>query len=174
MTGWGVALALAVATLGCAGAHLPIPEPDATLDRAVDDLERGDHAAAVAELVSLAGPCPATPVERYALLLATSASIDPRNPSRDLNGGAALAARYLAHVPTDGAGGRSLAQALYLLALELGAQPPPVAAEACGAVSDTLTLPTAVPTMPQRIRALERELAGLREELARIRKTLEP
>lgn len=177
----GVALVIALTTMGCAGAHLPLPEPPSTrLNRAVEDLERGSHAAAIADLVALAGSCPTTPEERYALLLATSASIDPRNPSRNLNEAAALAARYLADVPSDEAGGRPLAQALYLLARELGAAQPALAGAACDAgtdtlASDTLTLPApAGPSMPERIRALERELAALREELVRIRKALEP
>jgi hypothetical protein len=172
-----MALALVAATTACAGAHLPMPAPASTrLNRAVDALERGRHADAVAELVSLAGSCPATPVERYALLLATAASIDPRNPSRRLSEGAALAARYLATVPSDESGGRPLAQAFYLLAVELGAKPPPAAAQACPAASAAaVVLPvTEVPTVADRMRAMERELAGLREELARIRKTLEP
>jgi hypothetical protein len=176
MRGWALVPAL-VAAVACGRAGAPVPVPASTqLDGALDALDRGQHSVAVADLAALAGECPATPVARYALLLAASASLDPRNPSRDPTASAGFAARYLAAVPVGDSSGRPLAEVLYLLALELGGKAEKVKQSPCQApAGGAAPLPSARgPSVPERINALERELATLREELARIRKTLEP
>jgi hypothetical protein len=172
-----VVVGAVLAAVACTRIPPAEPLPPARLDRAIRALERGDHATAVADLLVVAGRCPVTPLARQALLLAAGAAIDPRNPARQLDLGAVLAARYLAIVPADESGARPLAQTLYLLALELGATAP--AAIGCGvsmsAVAKGTMLPQAdSPTVPARIGALERELERLRDELVRIRKALEP
>jgi len=153
------------------------PTPAPGLERAERALDRGHASEAIAELLLVAGRCPATAVERHALLTAAAIALDPSNDSRQLDLGASLAARYLATVPSSDAAGRPLAQALYLLAVELGAEPSPPTG--CGnLVSDSAAVAAlphmGAPSVPDRIKSLERELTRLREELQRIRKTLEP
>lgn len=147
------------------------------VERAARALERGHPGEAIAELLLVAGKCPVTAGERHALLTAAAIALDPSNDSRQLDLGASLAARYLATVPTTDAAGRPLAQSLYLLAIELGAEPSPPTG--CGnLVTDSAAvagLPhMGAPSVPDRIKSLEREVTRLREELLRIRKTLEP
>ena len=143
-------------------------------DRAQREWERGNQAGAIAELLLVAGRCPATSAERHALLTAAAVALDPSHGGRQVDLGANLAARYLATAPTDDPDGRPLARAMYLIALELGAEP--VTATGCVSPDSMATvLPrTDVQSMPERIKVLERELVRLRDELARIRKTLEP
>lgn len=153
------------------------PAPQSALDQAVAALERGNSSEAIAELLLVAGRCPATAVERRALLTASALALDPSNEQRQLDLGASLAARYLATAPASDATGRPLAQALYLLALELGAEATPP--RGCGGASSDSAVVAALPHMgapsvPERMKTLERELTRLREELVRIRKTLEP
>jgi hypothetical protein len=153
------------------------PTPALGLERADRALERGHQSEAIAELLLVAGRCPVTSVERYALLTAAAIALDPSNASRQLDLGASLAARYLATVPTTDAAGRPLARALYLLAIELGAEPSPPTGCA-SLVSDSAAVAAlphmGAPSVPDRIKSLERELTRLREELLRIRRTLEP
>lgn len=164
--------------LACtAPAHPLEPAPAPALARAERALGRGNNAEAIAELLLVAGRCPATPLERQALLTAAAVALDPTNATRQLDLGASLAARYLATTPASDAVERPLAQALYLLALELGAEPAPPTG--CGGTRDDSVAMAALPriaspSVPDRIKSLERELTRLREELLRIRKTLEP
>lgn len=160
---------------GCASMHRPGRVAAAPArDRAQRALEAGNHAAAIAELLLVAGRCPVTSGERHALLTAAALALDPSNGSRQVDLGASLSARYLATAPREDTNGRPLARAFYLIALELGAEP--VTAPGCiSADSAAAVLPrTDVASMPDRIRVLERELGRLRDEMVRIRKTLEP
>jgi hypothetical protein len=153
------------------------PAPAPGLERADRALERGHQSEAIAELLLVAGRCPTTSVERYALLTAAAIALDPSNDSRQLDLGASLAARYLATVPNTDAAGRPLARALYLLAIELGAEPSPPTG-CVSLVSDSAAVAAlphiGSPSVPDRIKSLERELTRLRDELLRIRRTLEP
>jgi hypothetical protein len=178
---WGI-VSLAC-SLGCLPQHtgdtaaVATPTAPLGLERAERALERGHQSEAIAELLLVAGRCPATPVERHALLTAAAVALDPSNGARQLDLGASLAARYLATAPNADATGRPLAQALYLLAVELGAEPSPPTG--CGnLVTDSAAVAAlphiGAPSVPERIKSLERELTRLREELLRIRKTLEP
>jgi hypothetical protein len=172
-------------SLGCLPKATTDPVPAAApalaatpgLERADRALERGHESEAIAELLLVAGRCPTSSVERYALLTAAAIALDPSNESRQLDLGASLTARYLATVPATDAAGRPLARALYLLAVELGAEPSPPTGCA-SLVSDSAAIAAlphmGSPSVPDRIKSLERELTRLREELLRIRKTLEP
>jgi len=170
-------IAVAVCTAGLSCAPFASPPRSTTAparDRAQHALEIGNHSGAIAELLLVAGRCPATEDERHALLTAAALALDPSNGSRQVELGASLAARYLATAPAGDADGRPMAQSFYLIALELGAEP--VTAPGCISVdSAALVLPKRdAASMPDRIKGLERELARLRDELVRIRKTLEP
>jgi len=165
-------------TFGCSTLRGPPPAPAPGLARAERALQRGNQPEAIAELLLVAGRCPATAIERRALLTAAAVALDPSNDSRQLDLGASLAARYIATAPVTDASGRPLAQALYLLALELGAEPAPPTGCGGGTAADSAALAAlphiGAPSVPDRIKSLERELTRLREELVRIRKTLEP
>jgi hypothetical protein len=169
-----LAIAFGAAALACAP---PQPEPPAVMparDRAQREWERGNQSAAIAELLLVSGRCPATEVERHALLTAAAMALDPSRGARQVDLGANLAARYLTTAPPDDLDGRPMARSMYLIALELGAEP--VTTPGCvSADSAAAVLPRAdAQSMPERIKVLERELSRLRDELARIRKTLEP
>jgi hypothetical protein len=178
---WRAAAGIAVVgTLGCPPPHTESGAPQASpsvMAPAERALQRGQQSEAIAELLLVAGRCPSTPVERHALLTAAAVALDPSNHDRQLDLGASLAARYIATAPATDATGRPLAQSLYLLALELGAEPSPPTG--CGGLMSDSAAVAALPHMgapsvPERIKSLERELTRLREELLRIRKTLEP
>jgi hypothetical protein len=150
----------------CAGSSGPSAlGPADRLERGLGALEQGEFEAAVADFLWVAEREGGSRRGREALLLAMAADLDPRNKSRRLDEGAALAARYLAVAPPDDAA-RPVVLATYLLALELGA-PEPSGARAAG-----LPRPGA-PPVSTRILALEREVAKLKGELVRIRKTLD-
>jgi len=164
---------LLVLALGCGGGPpATAPAPVGLAPKSTDRLASGIHALelgkfedAVEDFLWVAEREGGSRLGREALLLAMAADLDPRNRSRRLAEGAALAARYLAIAPPDD-NARPVVLATYLMALELGA-PEPTGARAAG-----LPAPTA-PPVNTRMLALERELAKLKDELARIRKTLD-
>ena len=169
-----------LALVAC-GAHRPAapatPAPATgaqARDRAQREWERGNQAGAIAELMLVAGRCPVTAPERHALLTAAAMALDPSQGARQVDLGANLAARYLVTAPANDLDGRPTARSMYLIALELGAEP--VTAPGCvTADSAAAVLPhIGAQSMPDRIKVLERELGRLRDEIARIRKTLEP
>lgn len=157
--------------LACGGTPPPAPpvpvEPSAAerLAEGIHALEIGEFEDAVADFLWVAEQEGSSRLGREALLLAMAADLDPRNRSRRLAEGAALAARYLAIAPADD-NARPVVLATYLMALELGA-PEPRGARAAGLP------PPAAPPVNTRIMSLERELVKLKDELARIRKTLD-
>ena len=166
-----------VALVACASpppAALPAPASAQARERAQREWERGNQSGAIAELLLVAGRCPVTAPERHALLTAAAMALDPSRGARQVDLGANLAARYLTTAPLDDVDGRPMARSIYLIALELGAEP--VTTPGCvSADSAAAVLPrTDVQSMPDRIKVLERELGRLRDEMARIRKTLEP
>ncbi|HUH13368.1 MAG TPA: hypothetical protein VMK65_09670 [Longimicrobiales bacterium] len=106
------------------------PGPRERLTEAAAMLERGDFRGAYPELSWVYSRCPGARPGRDALLLMAASELDPRNDARRLDVGTALAAEYLA-LPAAPGEGKPLAQSLYLLGLELGAERPasvPVAA----------------------------------------------
>lgn len=170
---------LCLALVACSAPHKPPPAPatpagSAARDRAQHEWERGNQAGAIAELMLVAGRCPVTAPERHALLTAAAMALDPSYGTRQVDLGANLAARYLVTAPPSDIDGRPTARSMYLIALELGAEP--VTAPGCvTADSAAAVLPRiGSQSMPDRIKVLERELGRLRDEIARIRKTLEP
>lgn len=170
---WGCALGVVAA--GCASLARPSRVAVAPArDRAQREWERGNQAGAIAELLLVAGRCPASAAERHALLTAAAVALDPTSGARQVDLGASLAARYLATAPREDVDGRPLARSLYLIALELGADPVTVTGCVSPDSSAAVLPQSAAPSMPDRIKVLERELARLRDELVRIRKTLEP
>lgn len=167
MRALGLGLAVSLLLLpACAGGGGPRElGPADRLERGLGALERGEFEDAVADFLWVAEKEGSSRRGREALLLAMAADLDPRNESRRLDEGAALAARYLAVAPPDDPA-RPVVLATYLLALELGA-PEPSGARAAG-------LPrTGAPPVSVRMLALEREVAKLKAELVRIRKTLD-
>lgn len=141
------------------------PQPAERLAAGIHSLEVGKFEQAVRDFLWVAEREGSSRLGREALLLAMAADLDPRNRSRRLAEGAALAARYLAIAPPDD-NARPVVLATYLMALELGA-PEPRGARAAGLP------PPAAPPVSTRILTLERELTKLKDELARIRKTLD-
>lgn len=129
-----IAGAVVLTLAGCAslwrGDEPDGPGPRERLTEAAVLLERGDFRSAYPLLSWVYTRCPTARPGREALLLMAGADLDPRNDARRLDVGASLAAQYLA-LPGAPEEGRPLAQTLYLLGLELGAEPPtqvPVAA----------------------------------------------
>lgn len=157
---------LLVLLSACAGGAGPKElGPADRLERGLGALERGEFEDAVTDFLWVVEREGGSRRGREALLLAMAADLDPRNKSRRLDEGAALAARYLALAPPDDPA-RPVVLATYLLALELGA-PEPSGARAAG-------LPqTGAPPVSAKIVALERQVAKLQGELVRIRKTLD-
>ncbi len=174
MQRWLAGLVFVMCACALAPPAAPAPASTQARDRAQREWERGTQSGAIAELLLVAGRCPVTPSERLALLTAAAMALDPSRGARQVDLGANLAARYLTTASPDDMDGRPMARSMYLIALELGAEP--VTAPGCvSADSAAAILPrTDAPSMPDRIKVLERELGRLRDEMARIRKTLEP
>jgi hypothetical protein len=156
---------LAVALLLTAGACAPArpapqPAPRDVLLQALGALEAGDVRLAFRRANAI--PEDSSADSRQVVLLRALLALDPRNPDRSPDEGAALAARYLA-----GAKDRqdaALGIFLYALAVDLGAPP-----------DTTSGLPElAARPLATRLQELERAVARLRTELQRIQETLKP
>ncbi len=110
-------------TLGCGRVRLRAPAAPGAKQRlahALAVLDSGQYAPAAQELQALAQSYPDRALGRQALLSAAAAELDPRNPDRQLDRGAALMTQYLESSGTND-WLHPVAQTLYLLSLELGA-----------------------------------------------------
>lgn len=197
------ALLLAVAVYGCA--KLPrAPEidtgPEERLHRALLALERQDYVGAAEELEWLQANHRATRLGQQAYLLLAAAELDPRNPHRSPDALAALAAADLA-TPARARWSVPISEALYLIALELGAEPldspdtkgstdpaqlapaplplpelgrPPLVVEVAELREERDTLAERVQRLEQDLARREQELARKEQELERIRQILRP
>lgn len=126
-----VSIALVVLVAACgrpwstlehpASADVPVPS-QTRLERAVSLVELGAFAEAEARLRALASRCESGEEGRQALLLLSALQLDPRNLAATPDSAALLAARYLYLVDLDPVE-RPVAESLYLLALDLGADP---------------------------------------------------
>lgn len=148
---------------GCAqtGVHTQ-PTPAQQLELAAAALARHQPDAAQRHLLVVIDGAPGGDVERQARLLAAAVALDPRNPDRDPDLAARLAAGYRPTGASDW--GAALARTLFVLALDYGAAPGPDIING----APLAPLPAlATPPMASRLHTLE-------QELVRIRKTLEP
>jgi hypothetical protein len=135
------------------------PAPAAVVAHSLDALESGNVAQAV-KRADMSAP-DSTRDGRRLLLLQALLALDPRNPNREPDIGAALAARYFA-VSQD-RDDQALGMFLYAVALDLGATP-----------DSTVGLLHSIRPLASRLQELERAVARLRTELARIQETLKP
>jgi hypothetical protein len=134
-------------------ACLPIWRPGAAAEAEAEErlvmgvaaLRAGDWAAGGEELAAVYTHWADRPLGRQALLALAAGALDPRNPERRPAAAAELAGRYLA-LPEVPYWSVPLAEALYLLGLEL-AQPVPAAA-----ARPPLALSAAVATTPAQVR----------------------
>ncbi|HUP02163.1 MAG TPA: hypothetical protein VM737_11695 [Gemmatimonadota bacterium] len=179
-------LALLPVACSSAGGRSPSYGAAPRLDEGAVALARADFPAAKERLTQTRQTCGNALLGRQALLLLGALELDPRNPDRDPDRSAELTGRYL-RLPETFPWTRPLAEALYLLALDLGAAIPedegrtdpdgpfPAAGlpPACE-VGDrqvvqaaTAELPTLTgASVPNQLRALERQRAAQRRELA--------
>jgi hypothetical protein len=136
----GVLASIVVATATCGGAPGPspaapppegssasrAPAPEASGESrfrlAVRHIESDELEAAARELAELAERCESGPWGRNAILMLAALELNPHNASGSPSAGARLAARYL-QVPGASAGSLAVAETLYLLAVDLGAEP---------------------------------------------------
>jgi hypothetical protein len=111
-----------IGTASCAAMQLGgAPDAQTRLQQGIEALGRNDFAGAQDNLRSVYQDHWSEPEGREALLVLTTAEIDPRNPSRRLWASAELAASMikLQDGPT---WTKPVGETLYLLALELGAK----------------------------------------------------
>lgn len=85
-------------------------------------LDDGDYAAAAEQLAPVAAICPSDELGSRALLLLAAAELDGRNADGRPDAAAELAAFHLARTDEDDWSG-ALAEELYVIALDLGADP---------------------------------------------------
>lgn len=101
------------------------PSGDAGRRRALEygllALDDGDYAAAAAQLAPVAAICPTDDLGARALLLLAAAELDGRNPDGRANAAAELAAFQLSRSGDEWSG--FMASELYMIALDLGADP---------------------------------------------------
>jgi hypothetical protein len=184
-----LALLISLSASACLPAPGREPEPapgpgPSAYQAAAAALQRGEFARADTALHRVSF-CDATPQGQEALLLLVSSALDPRNPRRSPTNAMRYAAHYL-RIPAATPEGRARATALYLIALELGAdssqarRAPPHGEPALGSTSglapecarvaaaDLLDFPGLqldVPTVEQRIRTLEAQRQDLTQRL---------
>lgn len=197
------AVCIALLSAGIAGCAALRPErengADGDLERGLDALAAQDYATARTVLDRVYRLHWQERLGQSALLALTAAEIDPRNNERRLSVASDLAARYL-NVPGTPQWTVPVAESLYLLAVELGAQEDSLQqaqADRRQAEAEARRL-RALPqsqreTVPARIRRLEnernevqrrlrdteqrlatreKELRDAQQELERIRKTI--
>ena len=157
----GLALTLLLAASACTPVRRQAePAPRDLLIQALGALEAGDVRLAFQRANAI--PVDSSAASRQVLLLRALLALDPRNPDRAPDQGAAFAARYVASA--NDRSDAAIGIFLYALALDLGAPP-----------DTTAGLPQlAVRPLATRLQELERAVARLRTELARIQETLKP
>lgn len=144
------------------------PNPRADMTAALAALNRGDVETATADLERVLSGGAKGPDVQHATLLGAALYLHPRNPKRDPDRAAELAARYVADPGAD-LGETELGMALFELALDMGGDPRP---EAVG--GPLPKVPGSMRSNAERIRQLEAQIQRLQQELARIRQTLRP
>ncbi len=198
-----LALLVLAAPVGCGRFRSapPTPTPRQRFVAALAALDSGHYAPATQALSALSQEYGEQAVGRQALLAAAAAAVDPRNPQRQLDEGAALLGRYLRESrPDDWV--QPLAQSLYLLSTELGgaaerAQQADAAARALARADESQRALPHLPGAPVTARiddlaherdrlaaqvkelettsaGLQRQLADTVQELKRVRRTLRP
>jgi hypothetical protein len=183
---WAVAMVGLLA--GCATLKAPFEsESERRLDRGLQALERGDFRAAHEALSWVAQHDADDSHGQRAMLALVALEMDPRNPSRRIAVGADVAANYLRLDTPEWT--KPLAQAFYLLGLELGAAEDRVEraereAERAAARLPALPGPSVVARirtieqererLARRVEALEKQLLEKEQELERIKKTIRP
>lgn len=190
----GACVPFLVLAWGCATAgEAPAPAEEG-LALGARALAEGDYGEAMVRLREVASRCESGDRGRRAVLLLTTAALDPRNPEASAADGARLAVHFLG-LPGSGSEERTVAETLYLLARGYGAPVgdtlPDPGAEAvatlaprfdhCGAEGDVATSSRALPELPDssyvaRSRAerdrLTARVNALQAELERIRALL--
>lgn len=181
-------LAAACASSGGSSGYRGAP----LLDEGAAALHRADFDTARERLDGIRQECGHALAGRHALLLLGTLALDPRNAERDPDRAALLAARYLRR-PETFPWTRPLAESLYLLALEMGADEPSAESLAEPDISapahvqpscdevDRQTVQAAAgelpdlvrPSVPSRLRDLERQRAALRREVAQLESELD-
>jgi hypothetical protein len=152
------------------------------LRQARELLTHGDYVSAEQALMMLSEAYPAEEAGRSALLSLAALKLDARNPTRNLDAGARILARYL-QLPDSLSSGRETAEAMYLMALDLGAAVPAPDSASAAAVERVTTTgiaaaPVALPELPgpplvARIPELENQLEEERATAADRIKQLE-
>lgn len=184
---------LVAGTAGCSLLRLGgEPDPETRFELGLAALTEGDLARAQEHLYWVYNHHAESPVGRRALLVLVAAEMDPRNPARRLWAAADMSARLLSQSgPPEWA--EPIAETMYLLALELGANEERIArAEAQrdsaqalpelpgpSVLAQVQALRTERDSLRRRAQALEaavaareKELKEKEQELERIRKTL--
>ena len=123
------ALLLVAALPACSLAGTGSPTGDAGRARALEyglaALDDGDYAGAAEQFAPVAAICPVDELGSRALLLLAASELDGRNPDGRANAAAELAAFHLSRNGRDAWSG-ALAEELYVIAVDLGADPIPV------------------------------------------------
>jgi hypothetical protein len=186
-------LVLVAAVAGCS--LLPFngePHPEQRLQLGLAALKEGDTERAQSHLQWVYNNHRDESVGRRALLVLVAAELDPRNPGRRLWAAADMSAKLL-HPTGEPAWAEPVAETLYLLALELGANEERIArAEAERDSAQALpelpgpsfmaqlqelreerdSLRRRAQSLEQSVAARDRELKEKEQELERIRRTL--
>lgn len=138
------------------------PDPEQEFRSALLAWQAGDYRSAHGDFARLAGGYQSQTVGRRALLALAASALDPRNPLYEVEAGSRIVARYV-QTADSASWTLPVAEALYLMTLELGATP----ADSTDALPDLPRTPLAV-----RLARLEAERDTLRIELERERATL--
>lgn len=118
LVGWSCAVGV-----GGVGRSSGSGQERAALGDGIRALEAGEYEAAAGRLGWLASRCESGLLGRRALLLLATAALDPRNPDASPDRAARLTAHVLG-LPGADPEDRVVAEALYLLSLELGGRVP--------------------------------------------------
>jgi hypothetical protein len=171
------------------------PSPEQVAERGLAALERGDHVAAIPDLVWVSTHYPDRPAGRYSLLAIAAAELDPANPTGDPDAGAVLLAKFRA-LSDNPSWTMPVANSLRGLVLELRdardrarmaerarqraervageatERAREVAREASRAEAQSATLGNRVGQLERELAESRRQLAEARDEVERMRRTL--
>ena len=146
-------------------------EAEDQFDTGIAALQRGDYAAANRSLNWVIERHGDEPIGKKALLVVAALEVDPRNPQRRLALGSDLAGAYLQKNRGDWS--QPVAQALYLLALEMGAAEERISEAEADKRAAERKVETGLPSLPSPTSTISARLRQMTEDRDRLAKKVE-
>ena len=147
-------------------------EAEDQFDTGIAALQRGDYTAANRSLNWVIQRHGDEPIGKKALLVVAALEVDPRNPQRRLTLGSDLAGAYL-QKNSEADWSQPVAQALYLLALEMGAAEERISEAEADKRAAERKVETGLPSLPSPTSTISARLRQMTEDRDRLAKKVE-